>query len=138
MRAKPIHKEEQYKLIMECRTSGLTDYQWCQEKGIRPGTFYNWIARFRKDGYPEFPNPLGRRSPHKAVQHEVVKLELDNADNAHAIAKNMDQNTCITKATNLSDEATIEILTSCASIRFSNNVDPHLLELVLGFVGGDQ
>ena len=138
MRAKTIHKQEQYKLIMECRTSGLTDYQWCQEKGIRPGTFYNWIARFRKNGYPEFPNSLSRKSPHKAVKHEVVKLELDNTDNSCVISKGIDQNACITKSTNISDEATIEILTSCASIRFSNNVNPQLLELVMGFVGGNQ
>ena len=27
---------------MECRKSGLSDYQWCKQKGIKPGTFYNW------------------------------------------------------------------------------------------------
>ncbi len=40
--------DEQYQLIMECRSSGLSDYQWCTEHNINPGTFYNWVKRLRK------------------------------------------------------------------------------------------
>ena len=36
-----VPADQQYQLIMECRNSGLSDYQWCKEQGIRPGTFYN-------------------------------------------------------------------------------------------------
>lgn len=31
MRTKGVNKEQQLKYILECRNSGLTDYQWCQE-----------------------------------------------------------------------------------------------------------
>ena len=41
MRSKKIPAEERYRLIMECRQSGLTDHQWCVEHDIKPGTFYN-------------------------------------------------------------------------------------------------
>ena len=68
--------EQRFELVMECRSSGLTDYQWCKEHDIHPGTFYNWIARFRKQGYPNIPEPTGRTSKHKAVKQEVVKLEI--------------------------------------------------------------
>ena len=50
MRAKPIPMEEQYKLVLECRQSGLSDYHWCLEHDIKPGTFYNWVKRLRKAG----------------------------------------------------------------------------------------
>ena len=30
MKAKRVSREEQLKLIMECRSSGLSDYQWCE------------------------------------------------------------------------------------------------------------
>ena len=40
MRSKRIPAEEQYRLITECRQSGLTDHQWCVEHDIKPGTFY--------------------------------------------------------------------------------------------------
>ena len=34
---------EQYELIMECRSSGMSDHQWCVAHDINPGTFYNWV-----------------------------------------------------------------------------------------------
>ena len=48
MRSKRIPAEEQYRLIMECRQSGLTDHQWYVEHDIKPGTFYNWVKRLRQ------------------------------------------------------------------------------------------
>ena len=35
--------EERFDLILECRNSGLTDYQWCKQKGISTNTLYRWI-----------------------------------------------------------------------------------------------
>ena len=43
-----VPADKQYQPIMECRSSGLTDFQWCKEHGIHPGTFYNWVSRLRK------------------------------------------------------------------------------------------
>ena len=55
MRSKRIPAEEQYRLIMECRQSGLTDHQWCVEHDIKPGTFYNWVKRLRQKGCMDLP-----------------------------------------------------------------------------------
>ncbi len=49
--SKRIFKDEQIRLIMECRQSGLTDYQWCKQNGIHPGNFYNWVSKLQKQGY---------------------------------------------------------------------------------------
>ncbi len=54
MPAKPVKAKEQYRLVMECRSSGLTDHQWRREKGICPGTFYGWVRRLRQKGYHAF------------------------------------------------------------------------------------
>ena len=40
-----IPAEEQYRLIMECRQSGLTDHQWCLGHDIKPVSFYNWVKQ---------------------------------------------------------------------------------------------
>ena len=40
MRVKPIPIEKQYQLVLECRQSGLSDYNWCLDHDIKPGTFY--------------------------------------------------------------------------------------------------
>ncbi len=50
MSSKRISVDEQFRLIMECCQSGLSDYRWCQMNDINPGTFYNWIIRLRKSG----------------------------------------------------------------------------------------
>lgn len=73
MRAPRIPADEQYRLIMECRASGLTDYQWCLQHEIKPGTFYNWVKRLRQKGYPELPDAAGH---HATYRQEVVKIEL--------------------------------------------------------------
>ena len=75
MRAKRIAPDEQFRLITECRQSGLSDFQWCQMHDIKPGTFYTWISRLRKKGYsiPEFET--GHSTPPENRQ-EVVKIDL--------------------------------------------------------------
>lgn len=72
MRAKPVATEDQYRLVMECRASGLTDYQWCMEHGIKPGTFYNWVKRLRQKGAGFPPNSVGG----EPARQEVVKLDI--------------------------------------------------------------
>lgn len=52
-----VPAEQQYQLIMECRRSGLTDYQWCKEHGIHPDTFYNWVGCLRKKACYDIPDP---------------------------------------------------------------------------------
>lgn len=44
MRAPRVPVEEQYRLIMECRKSGLSDYQWCLNNDINPGTFTTGLS----------------------------------------------------------------------------------------------
>lgn len=50
MRSKRIPAEEQYRLIMECRQSGLTDHQWYVEHDIKPAL-------------PNIPTPAGSICP---------------------------------------------------------------------------
>lgn len=74
MNSNCVRKPEQIKLIMECRQSGLSDYQWCQKQGINPGTFYNWVSKLRKAGYT-IPD-LESKVSGVPVSQEVVKLDL--------------------------------------------------------------
>lgn len=133
MNTRLLTQEERFELVMECRSSGLSDYQWCQEKGINPGTFYNWIARFRKKGYPNIPEPTGRTSKHKAVKQEVVKLDVlpdtpaDTVPSQSCGSASGSGHTCA---------PTIEIHTGCSVIRMTNDIDPQLFCMVLSRLGG--
>ena len=128
-----LTQEERFELVMECRSSGLSDYQLCQEKGIHPGTFYNWIARFRKKGYPNIPEPTGRTSKHKAVKQEVVKLDVlpDAPTDTTAF-----QSGRFTSGTGHTGTSTIEIHTGSSVIRMTNDIDPQLFCMVLSRLGG--
>ena len=87
--------DEQYRLIMECRSSGLSDFQWCNEHGINPGTFYNWVRRLRK----KF---CGRRSDRiKALLHEndgfvLLYKRLDHNTGKYRWPRNRDEVKTIT------------------------------------------
>lgn len=138
MNTRSLTQEERFELVMECRSSGLSDYQWCQENGINPGTFYNWIARFRKKGYANIPEPTGRTSSHKAVKQEVVKLDIlpdipvEPPKHSHQVR----QDTITETAAGNHCDVAIEICTGNAVIRMSNNIDPQLLGMVLSQLGG--
>lgn len=128
-----LTQEERFELVMECRSSGLSDYQWCQEKGIHPGTFYNWITRFRKKGYPNIPAPAGRTSKQKAMKQEVVKLDvLPDTPSEPASFQSLG----FTPAAEHTGNPTIEIHTGSSIIRMTNDIDPQLFCMVLSQLGG--
>lgn len=78
MRTSRVSAEDQYRLIMECRRSGLSDQQWCMNHDIKPGTFYNWVKRLRQRGYQDIPAAAGRTTG-KPIQQEVVRIERNQA-----------------------------------------------------------
>lgn len=74
MQKRIVRKDEQIKLIMECRQSGLSDYQWCQKQDINAGIFYNWDSILRKSGYTILD--CNSKSEGVAIVQDVVKVNL--------------------------------------------------------------
>ena len=101
MRAPRVPVEEQYRLIMECRKSGLSDHQWCLNNDINPGTFYNWVKRLQLSTYEQ-------------SHQEVVKIEM----NSISVPTDMNKNT---------DTAAMELMIGNMNLRISNETDPLLL-----------
>lgn len=125
MRAKRRTEQEQYDMIMECRQSGLSDHQCCLEHDINPGTFYNWVRRFRKQAC-EFPAPAGK-DRFQAVHQEVVKMEIIPDHPSDFFEQpSMEDSVEITKPV-----AAMELQIGKAVLRISNQTDPRLLEQTL-------
>ena len=59
------------KLITQCRSSGLTDRQWCIENGIPVSTFYYHVRALRKKAC-EVPEAVDAT----AQKQEVVQIPL--------------------------------------------------------------
>lgn len=130
-----VPADQQYQLIMECRTSGLSDYQWCQEHGIHPGTFYNWVSRLRKKACCEIPEPISKAGSTPSPVQEVVRLRFDSKEEKQEsmllVQPDLEPTT---RSSEIS--ATIEISLGNATIRIANGADPATLERVLSLVKG--
>lgn len=130
--------EERFDLILECRTSGLTDYQWCKQKGISTNTLYRWINKFRQNGYPNIPKAKGKSQIASAKQ-EVVKLDIVADIPCETSGYNFCENNGQEDGPDVfsgSVSPTMEIIKNGTLIRVSNNVNPQLLDAVLSRLGG--
>ena len=130
-----VSADQQLQLIMECRNSGLSDYQWCKEHGIHPGTFYNWVSRLRRKACCEIPESISKAEPLPAPVQEVVRL------NVHSKAANPERMLLCQSApanpTCIADiSASIEISLGNATIRIANGTDLAILDRILSLVKG--
>ena len=129
MRAKRVNRDEQFALIMECRGSGLSDYQWCMANGILPGTFYMWISRLRKAGYT-IPDSAARQKATPVIQ-EIVKLPVVDCETADSQIVMQNANDPTTDP-----QAAVEIEIDGMTIRIHNKADAEVIRSVLQTVGG--
>ncbi|SFQ29440.1 hypothetical protein SAMN02910358_01442 [Lachnospiraceae bacterium XBB1006] len=85
MRANPTPADKQFRLIMECCASDLTDHEWYLQHDIRLGTFYNWVKRLRQKGCHEIPEAKRRPVVHKqkVVKVEIAKSNIRKIDDAY-------------------------------------------------------
>ncbi len=128
MKSKRIPENRQYELIMECRSSGMSDAQWCIQHGIRPGTFYSWVHKLRTKACYDIPEPACRQDYIPDTKQEVVKLEItpDSAD--AAIHDSPALSECISPS--------IEVVLGTTTIRMNNDADPVLLGHIIRVLGG--
>ena len=72
------------KRIAQCRSSGLTDRQWCIKNGILVSTFYYHVRALRKKAYkvPEVANIITQKQ--EVVQIPLREIESQGSDNVSA------------------------------------------------------
>ena len=128
--SKRVCKDDQIQLIMECRQSGLSDYQWCKQNGIHPGNFYNWVSKLRKQGY-SFPDSQSKLTAVPNIQ-EVVKVGLiQPQDSSPKVEQNV---SLIEQADSLAVAA--ELLVGGVTLRLFNGADDKLIQSTLRCLGG--
>ena len=115
-----VPKEEQLKLINECRTSGMTDIDWCREHGIAVSTFYYWVKQLRKEA-AQIPAPAYGHSENPRPKQDVVPIDIvpDHIPEQHTASQMLNSN--------LDNPHTIEVSMKDITVRISNDADPVLL-----------
>lgn len=130
MRRPRTSPSEQYRLVMDCRQSGLSDARWYEENDIQPSTFYNWVTRLRKKGC-EIPAPAGRDDFLPVTHQDVVKVDLVSDDSF------IDAIPSRTTSHPISDcSSGLKLELAGAKLEISNDVNPELLVSVLRFLRG--
>ena len=114
---------------MECRQSGLSDYQWCQRQGINAGTFYNWVSKLRKSGYT-IPDSNSKTEGAATVQ-DVVKVNLVSGDISSPV---IDQNTR-PLTLNTGPAVAAELVAGNVTLRFFNGADQNLIRCAMQCLG---
>ncbi len=132
MKIKRMSIDEKLQLIMECRNSGLTDYQWCKRHDINPSTFYNWINRLHKKGNV-IPESLPDEKKSQLKQ-EVVKLELVHEDVSLSTKVNETMKSFESQTSTV--QPAVEIVLENATVRLFHGIDQQLVETMLTCLGG--
>ena len=78
MRSKRTSPPEQLRLITECRQSGLTDYEWCQQHCIKVSTFYAWVHRLKQNGEIDIPAVIPAVIRKEPVQPDIVRIRIES------------------------------------------------------------
>lgn len=73
--------EHWLKLLTQCRSSGLTDRQWCIENGIPVSTFYYHVRALRKKAC-EVPEAVDAAQKQEVVQIPLWETEQHTSDTA--------------------------------------------------------
>lgn len=118
-----VSAEDQYRFVMECRNSGLSDYQWCLSHDIKPGTFYNWVKRLRQKGCNDIPAVAGRGSYKEATRQEVVRIDFSEP----VTPTTAPVSAGVSDFQSSEQLPSIELTLGNANIRITNGVDPNLL-----------
>lgn len=126
-------KEQRLAYVIECRRSGLTDTVWCQQQGIPVGTFYNWVKRFRQEGF-YIPEASGKST--MPIKQDVVKLDFDDTSytfsQSDAISTNIYDNDDYNAPSDVT--ATIELNIWGANLKFTDNINPAVLGKTLHLI----
>lgn len=133
IRAPRRTNDEWFQIITECRRSGLSDAQWCNQHGINRSTMCKAIRRLRAMAC-QIPESSGGRitaldltAPREPVEIHVVN-QPDPIPGTPAIQE--------ISAPYTDNSHMIEITIGAATIKVRNGSDPALLKAAVAAAGG--
>ncbi|MFQ9619318.1 MAG: hypothetical protein ACLRZF_07345 [Waltera sp.] len=114
-----VSKEEQLKLINECRSSGMTDSDWCREHGIAV-QYLLLLGKTASQESAQIPEPAYGHSENPRPRQDVVPIDI------------IPEHFSLQYNDPFPDTYhTLEIILGSATIRVSDKTDPELLSRTL-------
>lgn len=126
---KHYSNDEKKRLIMMCRQSGLSDYQWCRENDINCSTFYNWVKKLRDMACQEVLIESVTNHQVTPARQDVVRVTVLPKDEPISVIND-------TRPTADAESASIELNLNGCNIKIHNNADPALLAHTINLLRG--
>ncbi|MDV9522916.1 IS66 family insertion sequence element accessory protein TnpA [Clostridioides difficile] len=127
---KHYSNDEKKRLILECRQSGLSDYQWCHQNGINNSTFYNWVKKLRDVACQDTLTEPVSSNQVKPISQDVVKVNVIPKNDLISVSNPR------ILATDTTESASIELILNECNIKIHNNADPALLAYTINLLRG--
>ena len=125
--------EEWQSLILECRSRGMTDAEWCRINGIAKNAFYSALKRLRKKAV-ELPAPSKGIPFHDLtapIPQDVVKVTpVPDMSPTSSVPKDP------VRSELSADTHTIQIHLGSLEISMTNDADPALVAETLKLLRG--
>lgn len=122
----------QYQYVSECRNSGLTDREWCEENGINIHTFYSWVNRIRNSSDMVIPESTAADEDAIKKHQDVVKVDILSDI---MVRNGSTEPVSSHRSTDVSGYS-IEICLPTGTVKFSNSADPQLAACILRSMRG--
>ena len=133
----PRSNDEWMSLITQCRQSGLTDQDWCEQNGIPSSSFYNAVTRLRKQAC-DIPEAV-RTAPVMDLTNRQDVVRIDIVPDVMPAKPNIPEVPALQVPAEYIDKShMIEIFIADSSIRIGNGADPLLLETAIRALRGSQ
>lgn len=121
MRQKRMSDEAWMELINECRTSGISDHQWCIDHGIKVSTFYAALNRLWKKACI----PQEKKAILPVEKQDVVPVKIEELQEArvlHAAEASTEPNAF---------HGTLRLKLGSCALELSNEADERLICTVI-------
>lgn len=120
--------EEWHQIILDARASGMSDYEYCRDKGIASSSFYRALRLLRRQACT-----LPDRAAKVACRQEVVPINLSELpvsreESMTTVSKMVDEPSLA------SFEATMRITLGGGTLELTNHADTAMVASILSML----
>ena len=118
--------EEWRQIILEARSCGGSDFEYCRSHGIPHSTFYRALARLRQHACELPARPVTNEQRQEVVPVNISELPLGEVESVHSRSALTEP---VTSSTVFA--ATMRIVIGGSTLELTNHADPAVVGCIL-------
>lgn len=125
-RAPRRSNEEWRQIILEARSCGGSDFEYCRSHGIPHSTFYRALSRLRQQACELPAKPVTNEQRQEIVPVNISELPLGEVEPVHTLSALPE-----TATSSTAFAATMRIAIGGSTLELTNHVDPAVVGSIL-------